>query len=442
LDDVLRETHLPENQFELTFQHIQDGAPDALHHTRADKVTDILGQRKRIRVGKHDTPWSRTDEKRLKSLRRGFGKFFDLESWQSEPVNPPLMEQCEREKLASWASKRTKKTLQQSIDKQDLDMSFTFTKLFPKGQYIKKKAKWRCNAFASQTISDFHLGRIFRDSPRALYLEKMSLKHAFPSTYLHCRASPDDLSKWYRTFWQPGVMTGNDYTAWDSGIDHVFLEFDLWLMELCHFPTEYIERFKFERLNTHSFLGNHMPRQESGDRWTWILNTLRNAALTGASLDCPTRTPVCVSGDDSVTLGAWRKTTGFNPSEWLMVPKREEGRVMEFCGLIFGGKDVSFDPAVVHWRSRFGLQQGRSDPDYWLSIRQAIVETSAKLGTDSPKLAGAILNLRRAICYFNLSDSLDIPDPPPEPIHPFDQIHTRVCQILLVPVRYLFFLSL
>jgi len=438
MDDVQRESFLPENEHILSFQHIADGAPDALHHTRADKVTDIMGQRKRIRIGKHDLPWSSKDARRLKSLKKGFSKFFDMDSWLAEPENFPLMEQCEAEKLASWASKRTKKTLVASIAKQDLDMHYTFTRIFPKGQYIKKKAKWRCNAFASQTVSDFHLGRIFRDAPRALFLEKMALKHAYDSTYLHCRASPDDLSAWYRNHWSPGVMTGNDYTAWDSGIDHVFLEFDLWLMEVCHFPVEYLERFRYERLNTHSFLGNHMPRQESGDRWTWILNTLRNAALTGASLDCPRKTPVCISGDDSVTLGSWRKTTGFNPGEWLMVPKREEGVTMEFCGLIFGGSDVSFDPAVVHWRSRFGLQQGRADADYWLSIRQAIVECSSKLGTDSPKLAGALLNLRRAILWFNLSQSLDIPDPPPEPIHPVDKFVSFCYRVLrfISPIPY------
>ncbi|AMD16208.1 polyprotein [Sclerotinia sclerotiorum deltaflexivirus 1] len=436
LDDVLREAMIPENQFETTFQHIVDGAPDALHHTRADKITDILGQRKRIRVGMHSAPWSTTDTKRLRALQKGFRKFFDVASWQAEGANGPLMEQCEREKLASWASKRTKKTLQQSIDKQDIDMQFTFTRLFPKGQYIKKKAKWRCNAFASQTVSDFHLGRIFRDAPRALYLEKQALKYAFDTTYLHCKASPDDMSRWYRQFWQPGIMTGNDYTAWDSGIDHVFLEFDLWLFDICGFPVEYMERFKFERLNTHSFLGNHMPRQESGDRWTWILNTLRNVALTGASLDCPPRTPLCVSGDDSVTLGAWRKTVGFNPQEWLMVPKREEGSTMEFCGLVFGGTDVSFGPAVVHWRSRFGLQQGRADADYWLSIKQAIIETSSKLGCDNTKLAGALLNLRRAILLFNLPSHLDIPDAPPEPVH---VVETFVCRVNYV-LRWFFWL--
>jgi hypothetical protein len=420
-DDVLRETTLPTNEFITTTQHIFDGAPDALHHHRADKVTDILGQRKRISVGRHSGRLTTSDQKRLQQLKRGFRKFFNVAAWEAEEIDVPLMEQCERDKLASWASKRTKKTLQASIAKQDLDSPFTFTRLFPKGQFIKKKAKWRCSAFASQTVSDFNLGMIFRDAPRALFLERKSIQHAYDSTYLHYKASPDDISRWYRRWWRTGIMTGNDYTAWDSGIDHVFLEFDLWLMNLCNFPQEYIDRVKYERLNTHSFLGYHMPRQESGNRYTWILNTLRNAALTGASLDCPVKTPICVSGDDSVTLGAWRRTQGFVPGDWLMTPKREEGVTMEFCGLIFGGNDVSFDPSVVHWRSRFGLQQGRSDPDYWLSIRQAIIETRAKLGGDSTKLAGALQNLRRAIEWFSLPTSLDIADAPAEATHPFDK---------------------
>lgn len=115
---------------------------------------------------------------------------------------------------------------------------------------------------------------------------------------------------------------------------------------------------------------------------------------------------------------------------------------MEFCGLIFGGADVSFDPAIVHWRSRFGLQLGRRDSDYWLSIKQAIIETAAKLGPESPKLAGALMNLRRAMNYFNLPATLDIPDPPPPPPHPVDTIRSFFFRpaILIKPLRWLLFL--
>jgi len=410
-DDVAREMFIPDGA--ASFQHIPDGAPAALHHTRADRVTDLAGQQKRIRVGPHSGTLSHSDRRRLASLKKGFAKFFDVDAWNSEAFNPALMEHCSRAKLASWASKRTKRALQQSVDKQDLDMPYNFVKLFPKGQYIKKKAKWRSDAFPSQTVSDFHLGRIFRDSPYALYLETQVLKFAYSSTYLHCRASPDDVSSWYRRHWRPGVMTGNDYTAWDSGVDHVFLEFDLWLMHLCHFPQSYIDALRYDRLNTHSHLGPHSPRQESGDRWTWILNSARNAALTGASLDCPKRTPVCVSGDDSVTLGAWRRSTGFVPSQWIMQPKREEGVKMEFCGLVFGGDDITFDASVVHWRAKFGLQQGRNDPDYWRSIRDAIRESASRLGNDSPRLASARHALHCAVHWFGLDRSLLLPSAPP-----------------------------
>jgi hypothetical protein len=411
MDDCAREVVLENTN--STFQHIHDGAPAALHHTRADKLTDLLGVQKRIRVGSYDGHWSKTDTKRLASLKKGFKKFFDVQAWSDEGLNEALLDRCVRSRLASWASKRTKRAINMSLDKQNPDMPFNFVKLFPKGQYIKKKAKWRGRAFPSQTVSDYNLAVIFRDAPVALYLESQALRFAYPTTYLHCHASPDDLSQWYRKEWGEGVMTGNDYTAWDSGVDHVFVEFVRWLLVVSGVPDEFVDRLVEEWLTTHSYIGPHQPRMESGRRWTWIVNTLLNAALTGASLDCPPRTAVCVSGDDSVVKGAWRQTTGFNPNDWLMKPKREEAKFIEFCGLKFGGPDITFDDEVIHWRSRFGLQQGRNDPDYWRSIRDSIREAASKLGAERQFLSSARMNLHRAVDWFGLPQDLKLPEAPP-----------------------------
>nr|QYF50214.1 MAG: polyprotein [Xinjiang sediment deltaflexi-like virus 2] len=404
-DDALREVVVEANT-NSTFQHIVDGPPDALHHVRADKLTTKLGEEKRIRVGQFSKPWSRKDSKRLQQLKRGFAKFFDLSKWSQTGFNPDKFDEATRNKLASWASKRTKRTIRSSVAKQNLESAYNFTSLFPKGQFVKKQPKWRKHAFACQTVSDFNLGKIFRDSDYAVYLEAMSVACAYDSTYMHYRASPDDMSKWYKTFWRPGKMTANDYTAWDSGVDHVFIEFDCWLLTLCGLPQEYIDKFKYDRYNMHSHLGPHMPRQESGDRYTWILNTLRNAALTGASLDCPKRTPLAVSGDDSVTLGAWRRSSGFFASDWIMQPKREEASFTEFCGMSFGGPDVTFDPTVLRWRAAFGMQLGRNDEDYWRSISDAIRETASKLSRPTPMLSNAATLLNRAVYLFDLSPSL------------------------------------
>jgi hypothetical protein len=407
-DDALREVVVHANA-NATFQHIVDGPPDALHHVRADRLTTKLGEEKRIRVGRHTAPWTRADGLRLHQLKRGFRKAFDVNKWQRLGFNPALFEEAERTKIASWASKRTGRAIQASVAKQNLDAHPNHTSLFPKGQFVKKKPKWRGHAFPCQTVSDFNLGKIFRDASYATYLEHRTMECAFETTYVHFKASPDDLSAWYRKHWRPGVMTANDYTAWDSGIDHVFLAFDLWLCELCGFPSEYIEKLRFDRLNTISHLGPHMPRQESGDRFTFTLNTLRNAALTCASLDCPARTPIAVAGDDSVVLGAWRKPSNFTPGNWLMTPKREEARITEFCGMLFGEADVRLDPSILRWRAAFGMQLGRSDQDYWRSISDAIRDCASRSSRPSPYLSNAATICNRAVLLFNLDRALLMP---------------------------------
>jgi hypothetical protein len=406
-DDALRELLTPSG--DSSFQHITDGAPDALHHTRADKVTDMAGMKKRIRVGQYNGSWTKNDTKRLKQLKSGVSKFVDMPGMLSDGFNPALLDECSREKLASWASKRTKRALVRSIDKQDLDQPHNVVRLFAKGQYIKKKAKWRTNAFPSQTVSDFSLGRIFDDAPFALYLEKQLLKHAHPTTYLHCRATPDQLSKWYTTHWRPGnVQSACDSTSWDSGMDHVFVEFVCWFMRQANLPPQYIDRYRYMRFNTSSHLGPHQPRQESGDRWTWLINTVCNLAFLGAMFNCPARTPIAASGDDGILLYRWRFSEGFAPSDWLLIPKLEWGVSLEFCGLIFGGDDISFDASVIAWRARFGLQQGRNDADYWRSIGDAINECAARLGNDSRMLASAAHYVDQAVRWFNLPRTLSI----------------------------------
>jgi len=136
-------------------------------------------------------------------------------------------------------------------------------------------------------------------------------------------------------------------------------------------------------------LGPHKPKQESGDRYTWIVNSLVNAAITGASLNCPAQTPCGFSGDDSIVCGNWRKAMHFEPHEWLMKPKPEYGDRLTFCGMQFGGVDVYFDTTVIMHRAQNGIALGRSDPDYWRSIQDSIREAGSKAPDYDSELATA-----------------------------------------------------
>jgi len=372
-----------------TWQHVHDGPNAVLSHKRSDKMTAKISEAKRIHVGVDHAQLSTAECQRLRQLKKGFAKFFNVADWNEQAWDGQLFEQSTREAYASWVSKRSKKGIARSVAKNPLDAPCNMAHLFLKSQTVQKPTTRFSPARAGQTVTELSLTRQFRDAPFAKYVENMALRFCYDSTYLHCRASPADMNKWYERHWRQGIMTANDYTAWDSGCDRVFAAFDCWVLRLCGVPEEYIELYLFEKVNTFSHLGPHMCRQESGDRWTWLFNTLRNAALTGASLDMPAKTPAAFSGDDSVVLGEWRKPRGFASRMWAMVPKLEKGLRLLFCGYAFGGTSVALDDATVLHRAQNGLALGRNDPDFWRSVEDAICESGLTAPDYSASLSTA-----------------------------------------------------
>lgn len=393
-----REIVLP--NFNSTTQHIVDGPQASLWHKRQDQVTVRLSEQKRIRVGYDHAGLSRDERSRLRQLQSGFKKFFDVAAWNHQRFDPVAFDSATRRALGPWISKRTKRQIQASVAKCDLDSPLNYTRLFLKGQVVQKEPKRFSPATAGQIVSEFSLVKQFRDAPYALYLEDMLFRYKRPTTYMHARASPATMSEWYRTHWRPGIMTANDYTAWDGGCDRVFCAFDCWLMSLSGLPVDYINIYRREKMETYSHLGPHMARQESGDRWTWLLNTARNAALTGASLNCPVGTPSAFSGDDMVTLGSWNGMRNFAPSHWRMTPKLERDKRIVFCGFRFGDDDVTVAPEVVLHRAQNGMAMGRNDSDFWRSISDAVREAAPGASDASVMLSTASTFVDRAAQRF------------------------------------------
>jgi len=93
-----------------TMQHVEDGPHEILHHTRADRLTASISEQKRINVGVDWGHLSSGEQRRLKQLKRGFGKFFSVPAWNEQGWNANLFERCASEAYAPWCGKRTKKT--------------------------------------------------------------------------------------------------------------------------------------------------------------------------------------------------------------------------------------------------------------------------------------------------------------------------------------------
>jgi hypothetical protein len=339
-----------------------------LRHSRRDPATYNLSVTKRINARRARSQLTGVQCRAATALRKGFRKFFDVPP-QALSLNPALWEHCVQNRLKSWAGGRTIVDLRRIVAQSDPEWDPTFTRLFLKSQAVKKMDKVGGPAKPGQIVATFPLAKTLRDSTYALYVEKLAFRWCLPTTYLHGGASFADMQRFYSRYWVPGSLsTANDYTAWDSGCDEVFLDFDTWVLTMAGLPDDYVERYRYERLNTSSYLGPMPCMQFSGDRWTWLLNTLRNAAITGATLDCKVGTVACFSGDDSLVLGQHHPIT---THKYRMSPKLEVGRSLLFCGFRYGGTDLVVSPDVVLLRARIGLEDGRRDSNFWDSIDYA-----------------------------------------------------------------------
>nr|AQM49933.1 replicase [Agaricus bisporus virus 9] len=353
-----------------TFQVHEGTATETLKHSRRDLVTDHWSTTKRIRIGKETGKLSKADHRRLAQLITGFRKFFAI---RARSVGQHAFDEAVTTSLRSWVSGKSLKELQRQVDASDLDWDPNFLRLFLKSQEVKKPGKLWGPATPGQIVSTMPLTTILEDAVWARYLETELDRVRRPGTYWHAGYNYNGFNSWYKKHWdrkQKG--SANDYTAWDRGCDHVFAHFDAWLMEHLGLPESYINKYMNRKLNSRSYLGPHRAMQFSGDRYTWLFNTARNAAITGASLNCPVGTVAAFSGDDSVVLGEWNKPAHFRPSEWLMHPKPEVVQNPLFCGHLFGGPRLAVSADVVLARAKIGIRNGRRDAGYWDSIDYAL----------------------------------------------------------------------
>jgi hypothetical protein len=327
------------------------------------------------------------DLRRLAQLKRGFKVFFDHAPQQ---YNPALFDLACSRALTSWAANRSKRDMQRSMADSPPDWSDRFTRLFLKSQTVKKLGAAGGPAKAGQLIATFPKSRIFEDAVWAEYVGAVIEKWRRPTTYLHNQPL-SAMSAWYRKHWRPGPSTASDYTSWDSGCDMVFAHFDAWILTSSGVPLEYVTGYLDRKLETRSYLGPLMPMQFSGDRWTWLFNTTRNSALSGATYDLSLGHPGAFSGDDMIVPGTPNMRADFRPRDWPMTPKVVVSAPNDFCGFEFGGSDIYVSAAALLHRAQVGLADGRNDVSFWDSFDLAL-RHGGKLSDQSYLAAAAALS--------------------------------------------------
>jgi len=237
------------------------------------------------------------------------------------------------------------------------------------------------------------------------------MKAKRPNVYLHARASIGDMQRWYNKHWDPGArVTYTDYTGWDTGVDESFTILYSETMIRFGIPARIAKKFAEDRHSRRSFMGPMPAMQASGDRYTWLNNTIGNMALTGISFDIDSSTVAAFSGDDMILCGEPHYS---NPGRsFHFLPKLTVSNQGEFCGYMFGGTQLYVSPNVLLHRYTMALEDGRKDYDFWESANYAL--HYADRGNMEPDLVydSAANVVRSAYTMFDL--------PPPK--HPIPHV--------------------
>jgi len=329
-----------------------------LRHSRNDPSTMNISLDKRIHPREHKLS-------RARFARIGPDAQILVDSYirgthidTAVPFDHDLFEHCFALCEEQWLKERTRAELVRIAAANPPEWDPTFTRLFLKGQVVRKLAALNARAKPGQIVTTFPLWSIFYEAPYAMYLE-IILNRLLPANfYLHSGKTPAEFSDWYAKHWVTGEATGTDYTSWDTGCDEAFLGFDRWLMGIASLPSSFVAHYVNRKLSLNSFAGPMPVMQCSGDRWTWLLNTHRNIAFSNNKFAIPFGTPQCYSGDDMLLAGYVHVRRNFQPDRWKLKVKLERGPLLSFCGFLLGRASLSIDTHQLYARTRIAAASG------------------------------------------------------------------------------------
>jgi len=368
--------HLPELRFKSHIEPTQVfepfGPEEAQHHRGTDGTLYSLSMDARVRPRYQPTMASKKVRNKAKMLRKAL--FRHINTNGVPEFNADSFSECVQESISTWSTGKTATALASVLDKWDPGASMLYLPTFLKGQWIKKLEARGTPPKKGQIVTDVHVGLTLQDAPYALYMEKTLRQLLDPNILLNSRLSTLELMDWYAATWDKDkTVTGNDVTGWDAGCEAEFLYgVDIPLMEFLGFPTHYIEAYIHRKLNSSTHLGPFPIMQASGDRYTWLLNTYRNIAITTLYFNLPAGTVMCFSGDDAIINGHFPKDRNFHSSDWTMKFKPFWSASGPFCGWTFGLPTLFISAASLAYRCRLLLQRGVSSPETWQSARDAL----------------------------------------------------------------------
>lgn len=368
------DTHIHETHFvakELRELHTRHGQTDQFKetafvnphvHKRSDTATYFESVRARLSPSTYEENQARM----LACPRLDMCEEYDRLVPKPPKWSPQKHEQYVDLAVEEYCSKRTVQAVLSKLNAHDPDRTGSDIKITLKNQVIKKAEKrYKLAAIPGQLIHEYDIHTTLNDAAYALFLEHEIIP-AFPENFLfYRRMSPSQFIAEYRSRWRfDNGAHSSDVTRWDVGCDAGMLNFDVHMMHRSCFPADYVEQYILRRLTSRSQHGVMATVQNSGDRFTWPLNTVRRAVVTSIVCEVTPSDTVAVNGDDAA-IDRVCNALPFPDSPWEF--KNDNGHRVEFSGFELGGPDPTYSAAGLQYRTMILMSRDPSAQDKWVN---------------------------------------------------------------------------
>jgi len=266
--------------------------------------------------------------------------------------------------IEEYMSKRTASDIIKKLASHDPDRSGSDIKISLKNQVIKKEEKrHKLSAIPGQLIHEYDILTTISDSAYALWFEDHVIANFPPNFLFYRRMNPAEFVEAYKSRWRVGngVHT-SDVTRWDVGCDAGLLNLDMFIFAHHSFPSSFTAGYLERRLTSRSQHGPMATMQNSGDRFTWPINSVRRAIVASYVLQIKPEDTCAINGDDEAT-DRCIEAIPLLDTPWVF--KDQNGPTGEFSGFTLGGDEPHYSAEGVYYRTLILEDRDPSAQDKW-----------------------------------------------------------------------------
>lgn len=205
---------------------------------------------------------------------------------------------------------------------------------------------------------------LFEYGPKGIYLLEKILEHCPDWWFLYAKKTPDDFENWTKRSFEKGeLFEMNDLKGQDQSTQGWAVELFSLVMEHFGFKQEWIDNFKMEKMTKMIKDKVLSIMTNSGEIWTYLLNTVSAAARECFMFSLPPGLAMASGGDDTLR----KKYGGVNPGYVELQAldpcedKRFESTRGEFCSFMIKNGTLTKDPIILTKRFLGRLSRGEGE---------------------------------------------------------------------------------